>query len=73
MDFTNILQYSGISASVTAILFVVYKAVQACINRRLRSDCGFCDWSFGVGVSAMTPDYHKPKEEEKTKPLIEPK
>ena len=68
MDIINALQYGGVSASVTAIMFLAYKALQMCINHRVRSECGCCDWSLGLIVTDVIPTPRK--ADEKTKPLL---
>jgi len=64
MDFTDALKAGGASATIIAIVAVVYKLVSAFCGHRVRSECCGHTGSVGVTTEEMTP----PKI---TKPVVQ--
>ncbi len=53
MDPTSLLQMSGVSVSTFAIVYIIYKSIQLCINHRVVSDCCGRRGSIGISVTEM--------------------
>ncbi len=58
-SFLDALQMGGVSATVLAVMFGVYKLLTIAVNHRCRSDCCGRFFSLGIAVEETTPPSHR--------------